>query len=67
MKNYRDDPRWLTTRYPGACRQCGASIPRDARAFYYPRNRALLCETCGKPAAAEFAAAAFDEEHNACL
>jgi len=62
MTRYARDPRWLTTRYPGKCASCNADVPQGVRAFYYPIGRKLLCPACSEAAAAEFEAAAFDEE-----
>jgi hypothetical protein len=62
MTRYARDPRWLRTRYPGTCAQCNTTIPTGTPAFYYPVGKKLLCAECGKPASAEFEAAAFDEE-----
>jgi recombinational DNA repair protein (RecF pathway) len=64
---YAQDPRWIVTRYAGRCATCGRTIPAGARAYYYPNGRTLLCEEHGEPAAAEFAAAAWDEENNRCM
>ena len=63
MPRYKDDPRWIDTRYPATCRQCGKPIKRGDRAFYYPRTRALYCEAddCGGQADRDFNAAAMDE------
>lgn len=64
---YAGDPRWLTTRYAGECAQCKAVVPKDARAFYYPKGKRLLCAACGESASAAFSAAAWDEENNRSL
>lgn len=45
-------PHWIETRYPGACATCKAAIPQDARAYYFPRERVLECEACGRKTAA---------------
>jgi hypothetical protein len=59
---YRMDPYWLTTRYPGECSHCGSPIPKGSPAWYYPKGKRLNCEPCGRPMAAEFEAAAWDED-----
>jgi hypothetical protein len=64
MKRYALDPYWMTARYPGTCRQCGRTIKRGERAFYYPNGKHLFCATgrdCGQVASADFDAAANDE------
>ena len=59
---YRNnDPYWINARYSGSCSQCQAEIKKNARIFYYPANRAILCEECGEPAARQFEASKQDE------
>jgi len=63
MPRYKDDPRWIATRYASTCAHCGKPIKRGAQAFYYPLVRKLYCEAddCGGHASREFNAAAMDE------
>ena len=63
MPRYKDDPRWIETRYPCTCANCGKQIKKRDPAFYYPRTRALYCEAdeCGGQASRDFHAAAMDE------
>ncbi len=63
MPKYQGDPRWINTRYPCTCANCGKAIKRGDNAFYYPRTRALYCEAdeCGGQANRDFHAAAMDE------
>ena len=63
---YQGDPYDLTVKYPGHCAGCGGSLPRGARAFYYPKTKTLygLCGhpcSCGDAARRDFESAAFDE------
>ena len=67
MAKYADDPRWITTRYAGNCSGCSNPVPRNSRAYYYPKGRKILCSGCGDEAAARFAAQSWDEENNTCL
>ncbi len=67
MARYRDDPRWITTRYPGECATCRRKIKKGERAFYHPKGRKMACESCGEQQSAEFEAAASDENNNTCL
>ncbi len=67
MPTYKGDPRWIVTRYAGKCAKCGQKIGKGERAFYRPRNRTMTCATCGEEEAAEFSAAAWDEDNNTCL
>jgi hypothetical protein len=62
MKRYRDDPRWITAKWPGQCAKCAAPIRAGERAFYYPRERRLYSGECAEQAASDFACAAADEE-----
>jgi len=64
MSRYAKDPYWITTKYPSQCAQCGGSIVRGERSFYYPNGKYLLGSRCkhAEQAAREFAAAALDEE-----
>ena len=43
---YKNDPRWITARYPGRC-HCGKEIKPGDRAMYYPRDQAIACDECG--------------------
>lgn len=62
MRNYyRDDPRWIQSKFAGTCSRCATAIPHQASAFWYPKGRKLLCETCGGNASREFEAMAADE------
>ena len=58
---YSGDPHWINARYAGKCRNCLGDVPQNSRAFYYPRDKAIYCEGCGKNASAEFEGAAADE------
>lgn len=58
------DPYWLTVKFDGKCKECGAKVSRGARAFYYPNGRHLLGKDCcgaADKASADFQSAAFDE------
>jgi hypothetical protein len=52
----------MTTKYPGECRHCHASIPTGARAFRY-KCGTLYCaaDDCGGAAASDFESCAADE------
>ena len=69
MPRYKDDPRWITTRYAGQCSGsgCNRTIKKGERAFYRPKSRTMSCAECGEKESAEFNAAAWDEENNTCL
>lgn len=62
--HYSGDPRWVTTRFANTCdhRNCGAAIPKDASAFYFPASKSIYCHECGEEESAEFEAARFDED-----
>jgi hypothetical protein len=62
MKRYRNDPYWLTAKWPGHCAKCNAPIKAGERAFYYPLERKLLAGECAEQAARDFEALAADEE-----
>ena len=34
MQYYRDDPRWIITKFKGRCHRCGKVIKRGERVFY---------------------------------
>lgn len=67
IPTYRQDPRWIVTRYPATCARCAAVIERGAHAFYYPNGKHIFCQDCGESAYAAFVAAAEDEAYNLCL
>ncbi len=62
MKHYSGDPYWTHARFQSQCPRCHTTIRKGDRIFYYPRHKHALCESCGHPAAADFAAAAWDED-----
>jgi hypothetical protein len=63
MARYTKDPRWTTSRRTSRCRTCNQLMQPGARIFLYPATGAVFCEAdgCGKQAARDFEAAAFDE------
>ena len=67
MARYKGDPRWITVRYAGQCAKCEVRIARGERAYYHPTTRTMACRACGEKQAAEFQAAAWDEDHNGPL
>lgn len=60
MAIYRNDPRWIVTKYDGRNNH-GAFIPKGTRAFYYPSTGRLLTGWQAEEASSEFEAARFDE------
>jgi hypothetical protein len=65
MTSYRNDPRWINLRYRAVCAKCRAELKPGERAFYYPKGRDIFCDGpvgCGRDAAADFTAAAEDED-----
>jgi hypothetical protein len=72
MPGFRNDPRWITAKYPASCAHqtkrdlgstlCNMPIPRGARAFYFPATRSIYCAACGEGAARDFQAFAFDDD-----
>ena len=63
MSSYKQDPYWITTRYPGHCASCQGTIPAGCQAFYYPKGKHIYCkrDECGGRASAEFEAMKHDE------
>lgn len=49
-RSSRPVSRWLTVKYAGTCKVCGAAVPVGARAFYDAGARTLTCATlpCAK-------------------
>jgi hypothetical protein len=62
MKTYRHDRYWTTARYLSHCRECKSRIVPSHRIWYYPKDKAVCCETCGQAQAARFYAEITDEE-----
>lgn len=58
---YSGDPYWLTAKYPGVDNK-GRPFKKGERVFYYPRTKTILTGEDAERAAAEFEAAAFDED-----
>ena len=65
MSRYSGDPRWLTAKFDSKCsrKDCGATIKKGQRAFYYPSSRSCLCQKdeCGGQASRDFESARQDE------
>lgn len=59
---YSRDPRWLTARFPSTCKECGETVRKGQKAFYFPATKAIFCRTCGQPHSARFEAERFDED-----
>jgi len=62
MRRYQGDPYWLYLKWPGTCRRCGQTIPKERKAFRF-KDGSLYCEAdpCGPTESRRFEAAAFDE------
>ncbi len=69
MAKYKSDPRWLNVKFDGSCARCKRPIRRGERAFYYPRDCSLNCdsENCGQAASHDFTARVFDENSNGSM
>lgn len=57
---YRDDPYWMTAKYPGRDHK-GNPFKKGERVFYYPRTKTMLTGAEAEKASLEFEAAKFDE------
>lgn len=57
---YRDDPRWITARFPGVDRH-GRAFIKGARVFFYPRSKTILTGEEADQASRDFEAARADE------
>jgi len=51
---YKNDPRWITARYPGQC-HCGKEIKPGDRTMYSPLGKTVACEECGRVTEAQLA------------
>lgn len=60
MPQYRDDPRWMTARYPGTDAN-GQPFKAGDEVFYYPRTKKFYTGEAAQQASRDFAAACFDE------
>jgi hypothetical protein len=58
---YAGDPYWLVAKYPGKDHK-GRPFRKGERVFYYPKTKTILMGEEAERAAAEFEAAAFDED-----
>jgi len=61
MPTYRNDPRWITTKFPGKDKN-GVPFKRGDRVFYYPMTKTILAGDAAEQASADFEAASFDED-----
>lgn len=64
MRRYQGDPYWISVRRRDVCRRCKCEIKPGESAFYYPKGRALYCDSdgCGRACSLEFSAAAAAED-----
>ena len=70
MRHYKCDPRWITVRFKGStCAGCKRPIHPGERAFFYPEDRSIYCDSddCGQSASRAFSARALDEENNSSM
>ena len=44
-----NSPRWITARFDSRCNNCQKAIKKGVKAFYYPNDKYILCESCGFP------------------
>lgn len=52
-RTYRNtSPYWITVRYAGSCSTCQADVAPGAKALYFPKEKALECQQCGRKTAA---------------
>ena len=61
MPAYRNDPRWIITKFPGKDKN-GSAFKCGDRVFYYPLTKTILAGDAAERAAADFEAASFDED-----
>ena len=61
MPSYRNDPRWITAKWPGKDRD-GAEYKKGDRVFYYPLTKTIVAGEAAEKAAREFASDRADEE-----
>ena len=52
MPSYRNDPRWITAKWPGKDRE-GAEYKKGDRVFYYPLTKTILVGEAAAKAARE--------------
>ena len=60
--SYAGDPRWITTRRPGACKKCHGEIRKDEDAFWWPKTKRIECSECGQESSARFEMEVADED-----
>ena len=66
MKN---DPKIMTSRFPGICAESGKSIPKGAEIIYWPSNRAAYLVGYAPKAEQEFRtfqSIAYEEDNGYC-
>lgn len=62
MNRYKNDPREITAKFAGKCKQCAKPIKKGDTIFYWPASRTTLCQICGQPEYSDFINSALDEE-----
>jgi len=61
MAKYRNDPRWITVKYPVKAHNGAVLIPAGARALYYPLTKTFLVGDAAEEAWRRFESEAADE------
>jgi hypothetical protein len=59
---YKNDPRWITARYPGRC-YGGTEIKPGDDAMYYPLTKDIACADCGRVTEIEL----IDDDNNSFI
>ncbi len=60
---YKNDPKWIKAKYYCKCSKCQKEILKQSDCFWYPLDKSVFCEHCGKIESDKFEAMAFDESN----
>lgn len=65
MSYVSGDPYWLKARFKSKCCRCGKEIKKGEEIFYFPKGKAVYCDSdsCGEKESNVFQASVEDERN----
>ena len=63
MERYSNDPRKIIAKFDSTCSRCTKMVKKNSNAYYWPKNKKVMCQTCGLPEYQQFLASVQDEEN----
>lgn len=60
--HYKNDPKKMSSRFPGTCEKCQKKIKKGETIIYFPKGKHVFCESCGHRDYQEFIDSAYADE-----